>query len=346
MCNTPLLSVVIPVYNAGPFLEEGLKSALQFEEVSEVVFVEDGSKDDSLEVLYNLEKRYSKVKVFRHPDKGNHGAGASRSLGLKMASSEWIAFLDADDIFLPNRFDIERETIFKNDDKTIDGIYGAIGAHYLNEESKKKYNLVFTTVSGVIPPDELKFVLLNMHKKYSGHFSLIATTLRRSLIHEIGYFATNVEPNEDTDMCIKLAFAGNLISGSIKEPISSRGVHMDNRITKVDYSHKLRLKEVLLENWKAWLEEKFPSESRALKNIERELNVVSFINDNQGMSMGKAITFFRKRPDVFFDNKKSELIIKAVLGRNTFGSFITKLKEKIVIAFFKSKVLKYDLYLN
>ena len=343
MSETPSLSVVIPVWNAGPFIEKSLKSALQFDEVSEVVFVEDASTDNSLEVLYDIEKRYPQVRLFRHPDKKNHGAGASRSLGVQMATSEWIAFLDADDMFLPNRFEFERKTIFKKDDGTIDGVYGEFGSHYLDSESEKDRDLVYTSVSGNAPSDELKYVLLNMHNKYNGYFHLGVTTLRKSLIHEIGYFATNVEPNEDTDMSIKLAFAGKLVAGIIKEPVGSRGVHLNNRINKVDFPHHLRLKEVLLLNWKSWLEEKFPNEARALENIERELATVQFINNNLGMSIGEAISFFRKRPDVFFDMKKSELIIKAVLGRNALGSFITKLKEKIVLTFFKSKIQKYDL---
>ena len=71
MSETPSLSVVIPVWNAGPFIEKSLKSALQFDEVSEVVFVEDASTDNSLEVLYDIEKRYPQVRLFRHPDKKN-----------------------------------------------------------------------------------------------------------------------------------------------------------------------------------------------------------------------------------------------------------------------------------
>ncbi len=98
------VSVIIPVYNAESFLKEAVFSALQQPETAEVILIEDGSSDDSLKVCQNLAEQYDQVKLFQHPQGVNLGAGASRNLGIEKASSDWIAFLDADDYYLPNRF--------------------------------------------------------------------------------------------------------------------------------------------------------------------------------------------------------------------------------------------------
>ena len=121
------ISVIIPVYNAEKFVTNAVESALQFDEVFEVILVEDQSPDKALDVCKTLAKKHDRVKLFQHPDKGNHGAGESRNVGMRNATGDFIAFLDADDFFLPNRFDAERE-LFKNPD--VDGVYGAIGVHY------------------------------------------------------------------------------------------------------------------------------------------------------------------------------------------------------------------------
>ncbi|WP_262710215.1 glycosyltransferase family 2 protein [Chryseobacterium sp. CH1] len=96
------------------------------------------------------------MKLFQHPDKGNHGAGASRNLGMEKSEGDFIAFLDADDYYLPNRFDAERE-LFPNTE--VDGVYGAIGVHYYSEKAKEQYYKVFgdrlTTVYKKHPPKDV-----------------------------------------------------------------------------------------------------------------------------------------------------------------------------------------------
>ncbi|WP_228442012.1 glycosyltransferase family 2 protein [Chryseobacterium nematophagum] len=102
------ISVIIPVYNAEKYVQQAVESALQFEKVYEVILVEDGSPDNVLSVCERLRDQYPRVKLFQHADKKNHGAGASRNLGIANASGDFIAFLDADDYYLSNRFDAEK----------------------------------------------------------------------------------------------------------------------------------------------------------------------------------------------------------------------------------------------
>ena len=92
------ISVITPVYNAEKYITQAVESALQFPEVWEIILVEDQSPDNALEVCKTLVTNYpERVKLYQHPDKGNHGAGASRNLAISKATGEFIAFLDADD---------------------------------------------------------------------------------------------------------------------------------------------------------------------------------------------------------------------------------------------------------
>ena len=91
------ISVIIPVYNAATFLRKAVESAVNLDEVKEILLVEDASTDNSLALCRTLQTEYPKVKLFQHPDYGNHGAGASRNKKKKKKTQEFIEVLDADD---------------------------------------------------------------------------------------------------------------------------------------------------------------------------------------------------------------------------------------------------------
>ena len=103
------ISVIIPVYNAEKFIRRAVESAVILDVVKEIILVEDNSPDNALTICRKLEREYSKVLVFQHPDGQNRGAAASRNLGIIKASCELIAFLDADDFYLSNRFNAENK---------------------------------------------------------------------------------------------------------------------------------------------------------------------------------------------------------------------------------------------
>src|SRR5690606_10854235 len=115
------ISVIIPVYNAQKYIEKAVASVLQFQEVQEVLLIDDGSKDRSLKICTSLAQKHPKIKVLTHPDNQNRGVSASRNLGIDNATHDFITFLDADDYWLPNRFDAERK-IFQ--DPKVDGVFG------------------------------------------------------------------------------------------------------------------------------------------------------------------------------------------------------------------------------
>jgi len=230
------ISVIIPVYNAEKYVAQAVESALQFTEVYEIILVEDKSPDNALKVCQKLAERHDRVKLYQHPDKGNHGAGASRNLAIEKSAGDFIAFLDADDYFLPNRFDAERE-LFKN--PHVEGVYGAIGVHYYSEKAKDQYYKVFgdrlTTVYKKHDPKDVFPGQLNMNGSF-GLFSIDALTIRReSLMKKVNpLFKTHLRLHQDTELLFRSSYYLNFYPGILDEAVAMRGVHENNRITQVD----------------------------------------------------------------------------------------------------------------
>jgi glycosyltransferase involved in cell wall biosynthesis len=100
--NPPTISAVIPAYNAEKYVAAAIESALaQTIPPSEIVVVDDGSKDGTAGVASRVAPG---VKVLRQP---NGGPAAARNTGIRNSTGEWIAFLDADDTWVPNKLELQ-----------------------------------------------------------------------------------------------------------------------------------------------------------------------------------------------------------------------------------------------
>ncbi len=247
------IAVIIPVYNAGRFVEKAVASALAFPEVKEVVLAEDASPDDSLAVCQRLVGTDPRIRLVRHPDGGNHGAGASRNLGYRHSTSPFVVFLDADDRFLPNRFDAERRIFAEHPD--ADGVYGGTGVEYHDPEGRERFERFvgheLTTVTQRVPPERVFSGLLGSIKGF-GYFHLDAFTIRRSTVDRLGLsFPPRSEVwHEDTEFVLKLAYAGRLYAGELVAPVALRGVHDQNRYTAIEDIAATR--HVLYRRLEAW----------------------------------------------------------------------------------------------
>ncbi|WP_099769017.1 glycosyltransferase family 2 protein [Chryseobacterium sp. 52] len=247
------ISVIIPVYNAEKYVSKAVESALQFPEVLEVILIEDQSPDHALMICQELSLKYERIKLFQHPDKGNHGAGTSRNLGIEKSTGDFIAFLDADDYFLPNRFDAERE-LFKNPE--TEGVFNAIGTEFLTEKGKEEFlaNINDTDLLTVNYPAEgqevFKGLLGQTPKVFGTFFTLDALTVRKSALEKNSLkFNEELRFHQDSDLIIKLAHHCHLKSGIIDKAVAIRGIHDDNRITKiVKYSPQYNQRQFLFWN--------------------------------------------------------------------------------------------------
>ena len=101
----PTLSLIIPVYKAEAFIEDCLRSVfLQLPEQVEVVLVDDGSPDKSIEIVRREFCQWINCGQMVLLSQQNMGPGAARNLGIRKSSGEFIAFLDSDDVLLDGYF--------------------------------------------------------------------------------------------------------------------------------------------------------------------------------------------------------------------------------------------------
>ena len=95
--ETKKISVIVPIYNAEKYIEETIKSLLEqtLKEI-EIILVNDGSKDSSLDICEKMKKKDSRIKII---NKQNGGLADSRNAGMNISSGKYTMFLDADDLF-------------------------------------------------------------------------------------------------------------------------------------------------------------------------------------------------------------------------------------------------------
>lgn len=223
------VSVIIPVYKASRYVEEAVQSALAQPETREVILVEDGSDDESLSVCEALSRRDPRIRVMTHPGNANRGPGASRNLGMQHASSELIAFLDADDVYLPGRFSRIAQILDAHPDAM--GVYEIIGVQYETPDARTQHlDRTYTENTGMrhaVAPDDLFSALA---RGTYGHIHLNGFTIRRTALTSELHFDENLRQCEDSDWFFRLSRKYRLYCGSTTQPVALRRVHGENSV--------------------------------------------------------------------------------------------------------------------
>lgn len=232
-----MISVIIPAYNAELYIRKAIESVLIQTEITEIIIVDDGSTDKSLSICESMACENDNIKILQHHDEKNHGRSASRNLGIKNATGQYIAFLDADDFYLPGRFTKDLELL---KDQSVDGVYNAISAHFYRDFTlTEKNKLELTTIRDVVSPERL-FECMGPIGHY-GYFSGIGLTVKKSIFEKVGLFNENLQVGEDTELWLKMSLKANLVGGMLDTPVSQRGVHNLNVSFKSESLYKSNL---------------------------------------------------------------------------------------------------------
>lgn len=182
----PAVSVVIPTYNNSAFLAEAVESvqSQDFGDV-EIVIVDDGSNDDTENILRRLES--DDVRIAQQP---NGGPAKARNLGISMAQGDWVAFLDADDHWLSGKLSAQMKEIHRCPEVGFG--YTDVLFHYQNGEEK----IHRPKNSGAGLFDDLL---------WGNQLATDSVIVRRECLDEVGGFRENLRTGEDWDLWLRLA---------------------------------------------------------------------------------------------------------------------------------------------
>ncbi len=240
--SAPKVSVVIPAYNASRTLRATVKSALaQTMNDLEIVIVDDGSKDDTLAVARELESE--RVRVVAQP---NGGAAAARNTGIGHARGEWVAFLDADDLWVPAK--LERQLAHLEEFPASDAIQ--CGSYFVDDDLRLLY-VERCTDTGNSLEESLLFKNLPAF--------LSALMVRRTRLLEFGMFDTRLEILEEWDMALKAS--RYCAMRSVPDPLVLYRVHPGNRHRNVQIH--IKPGHIILEG--LFAEENLPREIRRMR---------------------------------------------------------------------------------
>lgn len=184
----PLISVIIPVYNGEKTIRETIESVLKqsFQDF-ELIVINDGSQDSTLEIISSIQD--FRLKIFSYP---NAGLSASRNRGIFQATSEYISFLDADDLWTPDKLEAQLQALQENPKAAVAYSW----TDYIDESSQLLKRGGYMTVNGDV---YAKLLLIDFIANGSNPL------IRRQALIEVGSFDESLTAAEDWDMWLRLA---------------------------------------------------------------------------------------------------------------------------------------------
>ncbi|WP_200977027.1 glycosyltransferase family 2 protein [Echinicola sp. 20G] len=219
------VSVIIPVYNRKEFIGRTILSVLRLKQVGEILIIDDGSTDGSLEICKKIKHREEKIRILRHPNGINRGVSASRNLGIRNASYEYISFLDSDDLYHSDRFTYDEEVFGENRDAKV--VYSLAKIKYENGNEGN-----FGTNENLIRANSDSFYEYVLENDISiGHISSV--TFRKTILDSMPKcFDNRLSLHEDTELWHRISRKYQFYPGKLSSAVSTYYSHSDNTIKK------------------------------------------------------------------------------------------------------------------
>lgn len=195
-----MISIVIPMYNSAPYIKQTVASVLRqtFTDF-ELIVIDDGSSDGSRDVVLRLAEADSRVAVHSIE---NRGVSHARNLGCSLANGEFIAFLDSDDIWLPNKLELQYHALQDSDSATV-----GVGCWFslFNESDSER-------LSVVKPRWDRTWILDWLLFKEPGPLMPSTLLVTAKAITEVGGFDVDMSTVADADFSWKLVNHGKVIT--------------------------------------------------------------------------------------------------------------------------------------
>ncbi|MEA5516414.1 glycosyltransferase [Nodularia sp. UHCC 0506] len=184
----PTISVVIPAYNCENTIQSTIESVLtQTFKDFELIIINDGSQDATLDIISQIHD--PRIRVFSYP---NAGGNVSRNRGLHYAVGEFVSFLDADDIWTPEKLQLQLQALQNNTDAQVAYSW----TDYINENGE-----IFVSGTHITANGDVYEKLLVHNFLENGSNPLIC----REVLLELGGFDESLQAAQDWDMWLRLA---------------------------------------------------------------------------------------------------------------------------------------------
>lgn len=209
----PTVSVNLCCYNGEKFLEEALQSIfLQTYKDWELVVVNDGSTDSTEQIIQR--HRNSGRPIVYHYQK-NAGLGNARGKAFELSSGDYLAFIDQDDIWLPQKLEKQMQVV--DTDPSVGLVYS--DSYYID----KNGNEVGTAFRRAPPPSGDPFVGLLTRRNF---MPCLTVLVKRETVREVGGFSMTLKFIEDLDLFLKIAHKYKV--SCIHEPLTKYRIHEGN----------------------------------------------------------------------------------------------------------------------
>lgn len=234
---SPKVSIVIPTYRRLELLERALKSVLRQTFVDfEVLVVDDNGIDHPSQLAVEQMIKGINDDRFRYlPNDDSLGGGAARNVGIQHAEGKYIAFLDDDEDWLPEKLSKQVALMDKSSEE-----FAVIDTGFYDTKNESNYKITLPQMSGWILNDLLGKTVYRAPK-------LSTMLCRKSALVDVGMFDVNLPARQDLDLYIRLARKYQF--KSIYEPLAYKRHDADSRISK-NPANRIKGYEILYEKIK------------------------------------------------------------------------------------------------
>jgi glycosyltransferase involved in cell wall biosynthesis len=204
----------VPAYNASATIRSTISSILtQTVQDTEVLVVDDGSADTTPDVVRGIED--PRIRLI---SKTNGGVSSARNAGIEAARARWVAFLDSDDLWLPEKLELQLAAVENGGPRAVQS-----GVYYVDDELQ---------VLSVERCNRTRDGLLNVLRFQNMPAAPSTLLAERDMLVRLGGFDESLVILEDWDLMIKLSRKGGVLS--IEQPLALYRVHSGNRSRDVD----------------------------------------------------------------------------------------------------------------
>jgi teichuronic acid biosynthesis glycosyltransferase TuaG len=263
--KTIFFSVIMPAFNAERFIAQAILSVQKQSFTKwELIIINDGSTDGTLNIIKRYQAEDRRIQVIYQANKKQ---GAARNAGIRVAQGTWIAFLDADDEWLPEKLAYQYQVIQENQGCQVISTSGY--TRFNHEPVKPFYHFAFK--SGCFQGHEMYAL-----EMFNNYIPILSVVVERTMIDKVGLFneSPDVQGCEDHDYWLRLARAGAVFLNDDQRMFIYH-IHSGNTSNQHEKQH-------------------FMSADIRLNNFDRNLLTLQQCSDF-AQEIQKFISFFRAR---------------------------------------------------